>query len=85
MKEKNRRVVKVFSVVVLVILLMTLGLAIKYSAFIPSSMFMGSLLLFSISYYIMNDKEKKGILYTLFILGVLLIIGAISYTIMRLI
>lgn len=85
MKEKNRWVVKVFSVVVLVILLMTLGLATKYSAFIPSSMFMGSLLLFSISYYIMDDKEKKGILYTLFILGVLLIIGAISYTIMRLI
>ena len=47
--------------------------------------YMGSLLLFSISYYIMDDKEKRGILYTLFILGVLLIIGAISYTIMRLI
>lgn len=82
---KNKKVIKIFGLVVFIILIITLILSIKYSAFIPSSMFMGSLLLFSISYYIMDDNDKKKILYGLFILGVLLIIGALGYTVMRLI
>lgn len=82
---KNKKVIKIFGLVVFIILIITLILSIKYSAFIPSSMFMGSLLLFSISYYIMDDNDKKNILYGLFILGVLLIIGALGYTVMRLI
>lgn len=82
---KNKKIIKIFGLVVFIILIITLILSIKYSAFIPSSMFMGSLLLFSICYYIMDDSDKKKILYSLFILGVLLIIFALGYTVMRLI
>ena len=80
----DKKLIKYFSIFVLVVVLITLGLSIFYSrAFISSTLFMSSLLLFSYSYYIYDDKDKKKIVYILFIIGILLIISALGYMFMR--
>ncbi len=80
---ENKRINIIFSVIVAIIALGALGLSIFYSsAFIPMCMLMTSLFLFSIGYYVKD--EKKTLLYILFILGVILIIASIIYTTMRL-
>ena len=81
---ENKKIIKIFSIVVLVITIITLLLAIFYdSAFVSSCMLMASLFLFSICYYIKDDKKR--IMYILFIIGVLLIVGSLGYTFMRII
>ena len=80
----NKKIIKFFSICVLIITVITLLLSIFYnSAFLSSTMFMGALTVFSYCYYIYEDKDKKNMLYILFIVGVLLIIGALVYTFMR--
>ncbi len=79
----DKKTIKIFSIVVLLVALITLGLSIFYNrAFISSCMLMTSLFLFSICYYL-GDK-KKGLMYTLFIFGVLLIVASLCYTYLRL-
>ena len=70
-----------FGIVSLFAFLVTLVLSFMNSSFIPSCMLMLSLLLFSIC-YIIKDK-KRLLLYILFLVGVLLIIGSLVYTYMR--
>jgi len=83
---EKTKILRWFSIVVLVITIVTLLLSIFYSsAFISSFMFMLSLFLFSICYGLMGNDDKKNIMYILFGLGILLIIGALVYTVMRLI
>ena len=75
--------IKGFIVISMVVTLVTLLLSIVYnSAFIPSFMLMLSLSLFGISYYIKDNK--KSMMYLLFVVGVLLIIGSLVYTFIRL-
>ena len=81
---ENKKVIKNFSIGVFVVTLVILLLSIFYnSAFLSSFMFMSSLTLFSYCYYIYEDKKKVKLLYILFCMGVLLIIGALGYTFMR--
>ena len=81
--EKNK-VIKYFSIVVLVITIVTLLLSIFYSsAFLSSFMLMLSLFIFSVCYGLMGNNDKKNLMYILFGLGVLLIIGALIYTFIR--
>ena len=62
--------------------IVTFILSFMNSAFVPSCMLMLSLLLFSICYRIQNDNKKK-LMYILYVIGVLLIIGSLVYTFMR--
>ena len=81
---KDNKNLKLFSGIVLIITIVTLLLSILYNnAFIPSFMLMLALFVFSIAYSFKEDK--KGMIYFLFILGVLLIIGSLIYTFMRII
>lgn len=77
----NKETGKIFCIVSFFAFLVTFILSIMNSAFIPSCMLMLALFLFSICYMIQNDK--KTLLYILFIVGVLLIIGSLVYTYMR--
>ena len=79
---KNIDLIKKFSYVMLAIVLITLGLCFVNTAFIPSFMLMLSLYLFIYS-YLMYLSSKRNIMYILFILGILLIIGSLVYTGMR--
>lgn len=81
-KKKNNETEKLFSIVSLFAFIVTLILSIMNSKFIPSCMLMLSLLLFSICYMI-KDNDKKVYLYILYVVGILLIIGSLFYTYMR--
>lgn len=72
---------KLFTIVSLFAFIVTLVLSFMNTAFIPSCMLMLSLLLFSICYMIKDTK--KAVMYILFVVGVLLIIGSLVYTFMR--
>ena len=71
-----------FSLVSLFAFLVTLILSFMNTKFIPSCMLMLSLLIFSIC-YVIKDNNKKILLYILYIVGVVLIIGSLIYTNMR--
>ncbi len=79
-KNDNFNLVSVVSMFAFVV---TLILSTMNNKFIPSCMLMLSLLLFSICYTI-KDTNKKVILYILYTVGVLLIVGSLIYTNMRL-
>ena len=80
---EDKKIIKIFSLVVFLICLITLGLAIFYStAFVPATILMTSLFIFSICYYIKDDK--KNLMYILFVIGVLLIAASLVYTYLRL-
>ncbi len=79
----NKKIIKYFSGFSLVLVIGTLLASIFYSkAFIPSCMLMSALFLFSICYYVKDDK--KNLMYGLFLLGVLLVIASLLYTYFRL-
>ena len=75
----NKKLLKYFSGFSLVVTIGLVLAAIFYDkAFAPSSMLMLSLFIFSVCYYVKDDK--KNLMYVLFVLGVLLIIASIIYT-----
>ena len=80
----NKKMVKYFSIFILIVTIVTLLLSIFFSsAFLSSFMLMLSLFLFANCYYLYEDKSKKNLIYILFSLGVLLIAGALAYTFVR--
>ena len=79
----SKKIIKYFSLLVLIISLFASGLSFFYStAFGPSAIFMFALFMFSVCYCI-KDSNKK-LLYILFVFGVLLIGAALIYTYLRL-
>ena len=75
----SKKIIKYFSGFSLVVTIGSLLAAIFYNkAFVPSSMLMLSLFIFSICYYFKDDK--KNLMYVLFVVGVLLIIASLIYT-----
>ena len=81
MEEKKK--IRIFEGVTLLVVIATLLLSLLYNnAFVPSFMLMFALFVFEVCYEIKADK--KNLMYILFVLGVLLIAGALLYTFMRL-
>ena len=78
MKKETERMFLIVSIFAFIV---TFVLSFLNSAFIPSCMLMLSLMLFCICYMIKDNK--KTIMYILFVVGVLLIIGSLVYTFMR--
>ena len=78
MKKETERM---FLIVSMLAFIVTLILSFMNTAFIPSCMLMLSLTLFCVCYMIKDNK--KTIMYILFVVGVLLIIGSLVYTFMR--
>ena len=78
MKKETERMFLIVSILAFIV---TFVLSLMNSAFIPSCMLMLSLMLFCICYMIKDNK--KTIMYILFVVGVLLIIGSLVYTFMR--
>ena len=78
MKKK----IKKFSIAILLISVITLILSIFYdTAFVPTTMLMSALFLFSTCLYI--KENNKVLIYLVFIMGVLLIMLSLAYTYMR--
>lgn len=77
----NKETQKLFTIVSLFAFIVTLVLSIMNTSFISACMLMLSLLIFSICYRLKDDK--KTLVYILFTIGVLLIIGSLVYTYVR--
>ena len=78
MKKETERLFLIVSIFAFIV---TFVLSFMNTAFVPSCMLMLSLMLFCICYMIKDNK--KTIMYILFVVGVLLIIGSLVYTFMR--
>lgn len=73
-----------YTCIVIGILIILLFFAVlKNSIFIPALLITIGLELFCIAYYFLEDREKKNVVYGLFIMGVILIIVALIYTIVN--
>ena len=77
----NKDTEKLFSIVSFFAFVVTFILSFMNDKFVPACMFMLYLFLFTICYMIQNNK--KTLMYILFTIGVLLIVGALVYTGMR--
>ncbi len=77
----NKENEKIFSIVAFFFMVITVVLSYMNTAFIPACMLMISLFIFSICYMIKDTKKVQT--YILFTIGVLLIIGSLVYTYMR--
>ena len=78
----NKLVIKRTNTLFLLLAILAFALSVFYNdAFVPSFLLMLALFLFGLCYY--NGSEKKTLTYTLFTLGVALIIASLVYTFMR--
>ena len=87
-KPKKEEKYKIFDSVKLkrtefIIFLVLLFFAITNEVFMPAALISFALFLFCICYYYIDDEKKKKLVYTLFGLGVLLIIIEVIYTMVK--
>lgn len=75
----------IVSIFIGTIFLVMLALSITNEVFIPAALISLAMFLFCISYYYMEDERMKKISYTLYAIGILLIISEVIYTIVRII
>ena len=78
---KVRKTEFVVSLVLGIIFLIMLGFAICNKVFIPITLIIFAMFLFSICCYYIDDKNKKTTIYILFTLGIIFIIAEVIYTI----
>lgn len=81
--KKLKKVELIISIFVGVIFLVLLVLTMTNEVFIPATLISFALFLFCICYYYIEDEKKKKLVYTLFGLGVLLIIIEVVYTLVK--
>lgn len=82
-KSDIKRYEKYTCFVVGLIIVFLLFAVIKNSVFVPAFLITIGLELFCISYYYMDDRKKKDLVYGLFGVGVLLVLIAVIYTIVK--
>lgn len=83
--KKLKKVELIVSLVVGIIFLVLLILSMTNTIFLPATLISFALFLFCICYYYIEDESKKKMVYTLFALGVLLIVIEVVYTIVKII
>lgn len=71
------------AVIMGIVFLILLVCAITNEVFVPAVLISFALFLFCICYYYLEDKSKKKLVYTLFILGVILIITEVVFTVVK--
>lgn len=80
---KLNKIEKIITIVVGLIFLTVLVCSMINEVFIPAALISFALFLFCICYHYIEDETKKRMVYTLFGLGVLLIIIEVVYTIIK--
>lgn len=81
--EKLKKTELIVSALVGITFLILLVLALTNEVFIPAVLITFALFLFCICYYYIDDPKKKKFVYTLFSLGVLLILIEVIYTVVK--
>lgn len=73
-----------YSCYIVGLLILALVIAfIKNAIFLPALLITIGLELFCIAYYFIDNKSKKKLVYTLFVIGVALVLFAVIYTIIK--
>lgn len=89
MRKKNdvflnmKKVELMFCALVFLVFIILLIKAFTSINFIPACLIIGALECFSIGYYLRNDKEKMNVVYLFFIVGIILLLVSIFYTIFK--
>lgn len=81
--EKFQKIEMLIALGVGIIFLVLLGLSITNTIYLPAALIAFALFLFCICYYYIEDESKKKLVYTLFALGVLLIVIEVIYTLVK--
>ncbi len=84
-KEDTKKYEMIFSVFVGIIFIILVILTICNLAYLPACLISLSLEIFCVCYYYIDDEERKTLVYSLFGVGVSLIIIAVVYTLIRII
>ena len=79
----TKKIEELFCVIILIIFIVLLVNTFKRIQFLPACLIMGSLELFSIGYYLRDNKKKEKIVYTLFGVGLVLLFISVVYTIIH--
>lgn len=81
--KKFQKMEIIISVVVGIIFLILLCFAVVNEVFVPAALIAFALELFCVCYYYLEDEGKKPLVYTLFGLGVLLIVIEVIFTLIK--
>ncbi len=79
-KKENE---KIFCIVAFFLMITSLVLSFMNYKFVSAFMLLLALFLFSICYLIRDNKKLRFLIYILFIVGVILVMGSLVYTFMR--
>ena len=83
--DKVKKVEFIVALCVGIVFLIMLSFAVTDKVFIPITLVTLALFLFSICYYYIEEKSKRKLVYTLFSLGVLLIVFEVIYTLVSIV
>lgn len=83
--NKFKKVELIVSLVVGITFLVLLILSMSNVVFLPATLISFALFLFCICYYYIEDESKKKLVYTLFALGIILIVIEVVYTLVKII
>ena len=81
--EKLTKIEFAISLFVGLAFLVLLFLSLTNEIYLPATLIAFALFLFCICYYYIEDESKKKMVYTLFTLGVLLIVVEVIYTLVK--
>ena len=81
--KTNKKLEKIFVIVIGIILIGLIVMSILDYIFVPAMLIMGGLESFAIGDYVRDDKDKKYLVYGLFGVGIVLLIISIIYLCMR--
>lgn len=82
-KKQEKNIKKIICIIALLIFAVLAYFAITNYVFIPACAISLALSLFCICYYHIDNKEKISLIYTLFGLGIILVIFAVIYTLVN--
>ena len=81
----NSKIIKIFAIFVAVVFLVLFCLCFVKIEFIPATMIALSLELFSISYYFYEKNSERKLVYSTFIVGVIVLMVSVVYTLVSII
>lgn len=82
-KKENLKLEKIFCGIIALIFIVLFILCFFMQEFIPATLITLSLELFSIAYFISEKDEKNKKIYILFTIGMIILFGAIAYTLSK--
>lgn len=78
-----KKIEEMFCLIILIIFIVLLVNTFKKIMFLPATLIIGALECFALGYSFREDKEKVNIIYILFVIGIVLLVISVVYTILN--